>query len=409
MIRSPYSQPARLRSAAITLIIAVAIDIFNWGWFICGVFNHSGRSVISFIFDTSTGYMVLLQIFLKLLLLATGILLLPRVSDGFIPADRVRRRTVFPMIAYAAIMFFFSGWGLIDRTQQSGDAVPVLVLIYNARWVLYELVILFFALSLLSSGRRWRCVACTALAVASCIMIAFQIYFNYSNYGNMDGDVLNMLRSSLTFFPVAWLLLSGVFRMDKKDSPDGTRTAGQTDRTGYRPAAVPPAPRREAPSPTRPGAGSGGFRLPAGAVHPDWFLSEGAQKNMIKPVKATWNVDCSVYTLSDSDRAAIESQHPKDTACKTVGGEGIPYMLEISSNAIFTHEYGAFLDFGYVKFMYRDRIYYVNVAPMVKLTHDLYNRDSLLCHMAKIMIVLMPEIKDRKNVLVTLDGDLKQN
>jgi hypothetical protein len=240
----------------------------------------------------------------------------------------------------------------------------------------------------------------------------------------MKGYVLLWLLNLLTFFPVAWLLLSGVFRMDKKDLPDGTRVAGQADRAGYRPAAggwqerehtppaapaVPPAPRREAPSPAQPGAGSGGFRMPASAVHPDWFLSEGAQKNRIKPVKATWNVDCRVYTLSDSDSAAIESQYPKDTACKTVGGEGIPYMLEISSNAIFTHEYGAFLDFGYVKFLYRDRICYVNVAPMVKLTHDLYNRDTMLCHMAKIMIVLMPEIKDRKNVLVTLDGDLKQN
>jgi uncharacterized membrane protein YhaH (DUF805 family) len=214
MIRSPYSEPARLRSAAITLIIAAAIEILDWGWFICGIVDDAGLSGLSSISAGYAGW-----IFSTLLLLAAGILILPRVPDGSVPAGRVRRRTVFPVIAYAAIVFFLNARVLTDMVltamTQQDEAIAPAVLINSAVWLLYKLVILLFALSLLLSGGRWRRVACTALAVASCMMIAYTVYVNYSNYGNMDGDVLDILLNALTFFPVAWLLLSGVFRTEK--------------------------------------------------------------------------------------------------------------------------------------------------------------------------------------------------
>jgi uncharacterized membrane protein YgcG len=221
--RSPYSEPARLRSAAITLIIAAAVEMFDLVRVIYTISDKSGLSGFSDISGIAARYAV--WFFSTLLLLAVGILLLPRMSDKSMPVDRVRRRAVFPMIAYAALMLCFYGWKLIEMTQW--DEVTLLMLINSATWRLYELVILLFALSLLSSGGRWRRGACTALAVASCMMIAYMIYLHYRNYGDMDGGVQRWLLSAQTFFPVAWLLLSGVFRT-KKGGSSQSRSSSQS-------------------------------------------------------------------------------------------------------------------------------------------------------------------------------------
>ena len=130
----------------------------------------------------------------------------------------------------------------------------------------------------------------------------------------------------------------------------------------------------------------------------------------IQAIKKTWHVDCLIFTISESDSNALEAKYPKAKVNYVISGQNIPYVIEISKNSIFTHEYGSYLDFGYVKFLYKNDIYYVNAAPLVQLTHDLYNRMELLCHFAKIMITLNEKIgTDRKTLLIKLEGDITQD
>ncbi|MDR2688985.1 MAG: DUF805 domain-containing protein, partial [Azoarcus sp.] len=237
-IQSPCSETARLRSAAITLIVAAVIGILYGVWRIYRIFDIHGFHAIP------VGYAI--HVFPELLLLATGMILLPRVSDGAIPVERARRRVVLPMIAYAAIVFLSGGWRLIGQALRSGDTFFISS---STMWTLCDLVILLFALSLLSSSGQWRRIACTALTVASCIMIAFNIYLSYVLYSS-DGDVLGMLRTSIMmFFPIAWILLSGVFRMTQKDSPESA-------------AAIPQTPVQSPSQPNLGNGGNGGFPMP---------------------------------------------------------------------------------------------------------------------------------------------------
>jgi hypothetical protein len=86
------------------------------------------------------------------------------------------------------------------------------------------------------------------------------------------------------------------------------------------------------------------------------------------------------------------------------------YLIELGRNLIFVHAHGAFLDVGYVKFLYRGILYYVNVEPSVDLTRFLYDRTDDLSHMAKIAIALAAHIgvRARATLLIELDGHLTQ-
>ncbi|MDR1339032.1 MAG: DUF805 domain-containing protein [Prevotellaceae bacterium] len=225
-VQPPYGELARLRSAATTLTVAAAVGIFAWIWSIFNISGELGISVIDVLSSISTGYVT--SIFPELLLLAAGIILLPRMRDGASPLDRVRRRAVFPVIAYAAMIFFFYAWSVreqMELARLNGITVPVSVLVSNAVWILFRLLVLLFALSLLLSGGKWRRAAGTALAVASGIMLVFMAYYNYVNsYHNTDGNAINRLLNLVTFLPVAYILLGGVFGMDKQALTGGVQT-----------------------------------------------------------------------------------------------------------------------------------------------------------------------------------------
>ena len=131
--------------------------------------------------------------------------------------------------------------------------------------------------------------------------------------------------------------------------------------------------------------------------------------NLIKAIKNTWHVDCQIFTISENDSNVLESKYPRTKANNIISGQNIPYIIELSKNSIFTHEYGAFIDFGYVKFLYKNNIYYVNAAPMVQLKHELFNRMELLCHFAKIMITLNNKIgSERNTLLIKVEGEISQ-
>ncbi|MDR1156388.1 MAG: DUF805 domain-containing protein [Bacteroidales bacterium] len=194
-VQPPYGEAARLRSAAVTLIVAVAVLMFIRTRMII----RDGVSV-----DVALNAV---QVLRWLLLLAIGIMLLPRMSDRPAFVHRARRRVVFPMIAIAVILLSLH--------------VTMLIWWHNIPTAVYSvhgLAVLLFALSLLSQVvGQWRRTACTALAAASCLVIVLVIYLSYGDYGiNADASRLYTKMP----YPVACILLSGVFRTEQKDSPD---------------------------------------------------------------------------------------------------------------------------------------------------------------------------------------------
>ena len=110
------------------------------------------------------------------------------------------------------------------------------------------------------------------------------------------------------------------------------------------------------------------------------------------------------YRISAEDARALEQAHPM---APSSGVEQAQYAVEASANSVCWHEYGSWLDFKYAKFIYRDRLYYVNVSPTVQLTQSMYDRKGDLNNMAKIMICLVKQAgTDRDTLVFTLDGNL---
>jgi hypothetical protein len=125
-------------------------------------------------------------------------------------------------------------------------------------------------------------------------------------------------------------------------------------------------------------------------------------------IRNTWHVDLRAFELSESQAATVTSRAPIATKEWVVDGQ---YQIELSRNSIFVHAYGAWLDVGYVIFLYRGNVYYVNVAPGVDLTRFLYDRTDDVSHMAKIAIALAGHIgmHERGRLLIQLDGELAQS
>ena len=145
--------------------------------------------------------------------------------------------------------------------------------------------------------------------------------------------------------------------------------------------------------------------LPASAVPAAW-MSEAEPQKWIGAIQKTWFVDVKAYELEKADVLDLEKRFPME---KRTTQEQAQYAIVKSENSIFWHEYGAWNDFGYAKFLYKNKLYYINVAPTVQLTEPLYNRRSDLDHMAKIFLCLMGRVgADRERVLFVLNGDLKQ-
>src|SRR5918996_3113883 len=105
----------------------------------------------------------------------------------------------------------------------------------------------------------------------------------------------------------------------------------------------------------------------ADAPEAPWSLEEEVVKNR-DAIKKTWDVECRVLMLTEEQAATLKKNHPMDTDSRVIDES---YQIEMSSNAIFVHPYGAWNDWGYTFFLYQGALYYVNVAPMVNLTESL--------------------------------------
>lgn len=142
------------------------------------------------------------------------------------------------------------------------------------------------------------------------------------------------------------------------------------------------------------------------AMKADWH-SPNDMERLLKAIKNTWEVDCKIVRLTEQQVQEVEEQYPLDTEFEDISQQ---YHIRLSSNSIFIHEHGAWINFGYLKFLYHDRIYYVNVAPMVNMTASVFSRMDDLSHMAKIMITLGERRRDdRTPFVIYLEGDLAQN
>jgi hypothetical protein len=142
------------------------------------------------------------------------------------------------------------------------------------------------------------------------------------------------------------------------------------------------------------------------AMKADWHVPDHVDK-LLEPIKYTWGVSCKIVRLTEQQLKEVEQQYPIDTKFEDISQQ---YQIRLSSNSIFIHEHGAWTNFGYLKFLYHDRIYYVNVAPLVDLTTSIFRRMDDLSHMAKIMISLGERGRsDRTPFMIYLDGDLVQN
>lgn len=142
------------------------------------------------------------------------------------------------------------------------------------------------------------------------------------------------------------------------------------------------------------------------AMKADWYSPNNVDK-LLNAIKNTWGVDCKIVRLTEQQIQEVEQQYPLETKFEDISQE---YQIRLSSNSIFIHEHGAWTNFGYLKFLYHDRIYYVNVAPLVNMTASVFSRMDDLSHMAKIMITLGERGRsDRTPFMIYLEGDLVQN
>jgi len=122
-------------------------------------------------------------------------------------------------------------------------------------------------------------------------------------------------------------------------------------------------------------------------------------------IENTWKVRFRALSLTEQQADSLATRAPIDTNFSDLNDQ---YQMRRSTNSIFIHSFGAWLDMGYVMFLYQDNLYYVNVAPDVEMVTSLYNRTDTLSHLAKILIVLKDHIgKERKATLVLLEGELK--
>jgi len=135
-----------------------------------------------------------------------------------------------------------------------------------------------------------------------------------------------------------------------------------------------------------------------------------SQEDVVKlktSIKKTWDVDSQIYSISKQEVEEIKKQSPIDEYFLFVKEQ---YQILQSTNSVVVHPYGAWIDLGYVIFLYNNSIYYVNVDPTVRLTTSIYNRMDTLSQFAKIMAVLNSNIgNQRNNVLIKLEGKFNDN
>lgn len=143
------------------------------------------------------------------------------------------------------------------------------------------------------------------------------------------------------------------------------------------------------------------IKIPESATPYKWT---GDAEKMLAAIPKTWGVEIEAYTINETDAMVMEQQSPMD---KNIRTEQAQYAVEQSSNSIFWHEYGAWVDFKYAKFLYKDKLYYINVSPTVKLTQTMYDRKGDLNNMAKILICFATQAGANRNLLLfVLKGEL---
>lgn len=192
------------------------------------------------------------------------------------------------------------------------------------------------------------------------------------------------------------LVVDGVVRNGRIEGSGGWCANGLM--SAWKEAAERPAEATQAGAATQPAASP--VTLPEGATPCEW--TDAAE--MLTAIQNTWGVTVKPFRISESDARALEQQCPMD---KDLIAEQAQYAVEQSANSVFWHEYGSWIDFKYTKFLYKERLYYVNVSPTVNLTPSMYDRKGDLNNMAKILVCLAKQAgADRDRLVFVLEGTL---
>jgi hypothetical protein len=145
--------------------------------------------------------------------------------------------------------------------------------------------------------------------------------------------------------------------------------------------------------------------IASNAERADWHNPTHVKK-ALEPIRNTWGVQCTIVRLTEQQVQEVQQQYPLAT---NFTDQLKQYHIRLSSNSIFIHEHGSWINWGYLKFFYHDNLYYVNVAPLVDMTTSVFNRMDDLSHMAKIMISLGERARsNRTPFIICLEGDLVQ-
>jgi uncharacterized membrane protein YhaH (DUF805 family) len=403
-----FSDKAKLTSAGVVLIVASAfailIQIFQ------SVYLHIQHGIP---FVTLSDIIFVAE---AVILLVAGILLLhEKAMYNMREKGKYALILLLTSVSISLIMTIYYLPSVISNIQYLGwNAVigSVIIIFCYLSMVLLVSSVLFFN----QNKNLIRNLSVTAIIFLT-VSILWRIYFVQAVITKTNGDmqISNLFGLYYILTSIAFIVLAGIYL--SKTNPPAVNSFQKTADRNENLSAVPPI---NSISPTNANIAGGEnknfasssdkqiFTLPPSMTLASW-ASEQDTVDLLRAIKTTWHVDCQIFTISVDDSNALESAFPVKQVSQVISGQNIPYIIELSQNSIFTHEYGSWIDFGYVKFIYKNSLYYVNAAPMVELRHDLYNRMDLLCHFAKIMICLNKKIgSDRKTLLITLDGDISQ-
>jgi uncharacterized membrane protein YhaH (DUF805 family)/phage shock protein PspC (stress-responsive transcriptional regulator) len=207
------SEKAWLLSATVMAIIE-AVDIMSF--FILYFLYQINR-------DISLTDPMLVRLVLFLLLLLLGILLFPRRSSGSL-IEKARRRVSLLLIIYAGVMILRRGmWIIIDLFQADFSYSPYFLII-NSIYLLCDIAILFFSVTLAQSNRKLRKTASIVLMIIAGVVIGLSIYVDYNQLTLIGIDfvlvrVFNALSCLLTF-PIFLMILADTFMPRKTEQAE---------------------------------------------------------------------------------------------------------------------------------------------------------------------------------------------
>ncbi|MDR2773973.1 MAG: DUF805 domain-containing protein [Tannerella sp.] len=305
---------AQITSVAITIIIAacwlLSINIMFVSSFHVINIPHNIAYIVS-----------------SLLLLMTGIMLFQ--SRSYRSVDKIRSRISVPLIFYGAIISFLLIWNTISYFA-----------IDNLPYLLQNIVILFFAVTLAMSNRKLLKTASVILTVIVCITIMNDVILNISWEGmDINRPAVSKVLSLIQLYPISLILLAGLFMPRKKDMEETTAQPQNQTATQPQPAAT--ATQKSSTEKTYYERDNRGMRVETMQQSMAYWLGERMQSARKDPFTYY------VFTNADDAKNAMLDLpfiHLAADSGKIVCDELFRFgYFAVTNNGVFTGEYDAFV------------------------------------------------------------------